>query len=270
MTYNVNDILEVLSESTLDSFLNSYDYKVFTEGEKLNKAIKSTMDVGKKVIDKAVNNKVGAAMGKGYNKVTEAPGAVIARVMYGKRPNNVPIEVQKEYDKKVINVKANVKTGVTVAVLITKSLLIGPPDWIITICMTSGLLTDSEVNAATKEKIKVLKDKAVNIKNKIKELSKKYKDKDSTDKEFQKEYNELLREGNTCARELDSVIKNMKPKQVPVAESSILDKFDGYLINESGFLVDNAVDVLNKIIDKVDYDKFDIYPVIERYCDMMY
>lgn len=275
MTYVIDDILEVLSESTLDGFLNTYNFAVITEGEKSEKfknAIKATADVGKKVVDKATKSKVGAVMGNAYNKATEAPGGLIARTLYGKRPVDVPVEVQKEYDKKVINVKANIKAGVTVAVLIAKSLLVGPPDWIITICMVSGLMTDSEVNSATKEKIKNIKNTAVDIKNKIKSLATKYKDCDSTDREFQKEYNELLREGNKCAREADAIIKQTKTsrKQVAVTESSIIKKFDDYLITETGSLVHNATDILHSIINKVDYDKYDIYPIIERYCDMMY
>ena len=267
MTYNINDIIEVLSESTLDSFLDIPEIDIYNESEKIDKAVKTVTNVGKKVIDKTVNSKVGETMGKVYNKVTETPGDLVAKAIYGKRPEQ--IDIQKEYDKKVINIKSNIKTGITVALLATKSFLLGPPDWIITICMVSGLLKNSEVNDETKEKIRKIKDKAVEIKDKIKELVTKHKDKDCTDKVFQKEYNDLLREGNVCAREADTIIKKFKNKPTPVAESSIIDTFDKYLLTESGSLVDDAVDKLIMIVESTDYEKYDIYPIIEHYCDMI-
>ena len=272
MVYNINDILDVLSESTTDSLFDMYD--LVTEGEKIDKfknVVKTAQATTGKIIDKTTNSKVGKAMGKAYNAVAETPGAIASKIAYKKPGANASPEVQKEYNKKVVSMKANFKVGVTLAVLAIKLPLFGPIDWVITACMASGLADkENPVNKETMRKLGDIKDKALAVKDKVKALFAKNKDKDSTDKEFQQEYNKLLREGNEIAKEADVVIKGDMNKKIAVSESAIIDKFDKYLITENSMLVDNAFDILQLLVEKTDYSKIDIYPVLEHYFEMAY
>lgn len=279
MNYDINDILCVLSESTVDGLFNQYDYKLITEGETIEKikettdkvknsnAVKKGKEIGKKVLD----SPVGKVAGGVYNTATEFPGEIVGKVAYGRKlsKNNSP-EVQKEYHKKMINVKSNIKTGITVGILLSKNVLIGPPDWIITACMTAGLAKDTEVNQETKRKVANLTNKAKDIVSKIKNLATKHKNTDSTDKEFNKEYNDLLRQGNELAKEADKELRGTQNKLQIASESTIIDILDDHLINENGLLLDNTEDVLFILVEKTDYTKIDLYPIIEHYCDMMY
>ena len=272
MVYNINDILDVLSESTAECLYDMCD--LFTEGEKMDKfkdVVKKAEATTSKIIDKTTNSKVGKVMGKAYNAVSETPGAIASKIAYKKPAADASPEVQKEYNKKVISMKANFKVGVTLAVLAIKLPLFGPIDWVITACMASGLADkENAVNKETMKKLEVLKEKAVTVKDKIKTLFAKNKDKDSTDKEFQQEYNKLLRDGNEIAKAADVIIKGNMNKKAVVAENAFIDKFDKYLITENSVLVDNAFDILQLIVEKTDYSKIDIYPVLEHYFEMAY
>lgn len=280
MTYKIDDILSVLSESTSDYLC---DVLLFTEGEKIQKAKEAAekvkdkaVEVGNKVLDtKAgkVVQKVGSGAGSVYNAVTETPGAVAAgvaatasAVKSGKPIKEMIPEIQKGFQQRVVKYKASSKVGVTVAVLLAKGLLIGPPDWIITAIMAAGLAKDTAVNRETKRKLNVLKDKVMDIVGKIKALAAKHKDKDSTDSAFKNEYNELLREGNRLASEADRELRNSQNiKQQPVTEAVIAKTFDKYLITENGTLVDNIYEVLHTIIEKTDHEKIDLYPLLDHY-----
>ena len=66
-------------------------------------------------------------------------------------------------------------------------------------------------------------------------------------------------------RELSKITK----ESVLVTESALSDKFASYLLTESGELVDNAVDILSVIVEKTDYEKYDIYPIVEKYLDII-
>lgn len=285
MIYDVNDILSVLSESTSDYIFDVYDSILFTEGEKTEKLkenFNKAKDKVKTVSDKAMNTKagkvakkVGSAAGSVYNGIAETPGAVAAgavatatAIKNNKSLKGIIPEIQKEYQQRAIKYRSNSKVGVTVAVLLAKGLLLGPPDWIITAIMGFGLGKDTPVNQETRRKLNDLKEKAKTLLNKMKEVATKHKNADSTDKEFTKEYNELLREGNDIAREVDIELRGLKNKPIAVAESTLIDKFDELLIAENGLFVENGFDILSTIVEKTDHDKFDIYPLLERYFEM--
>ena len=281
MTYKIDDILDVLSEKTSDYLFDIYDSVLFTEGEKFDKAKETFNKVKNKVTEtknKALDTKagkvvkkVGSGAGSVYNAATEAPGVVAAgvaatvdAVAKKKSLKGLLPEIRKGFQQRIIKYRANAKVGVTVAVLLAKGVLVGPLDWIITAIMASGLTKDTEVNRETKRKLDVLKSKVFDLLGKVKTIANKYKDKDSTDKDFKSEYDALMQEGNVIAGEADSVMRDTKLAK-PVTESTIIEKFDRYILNESGVLVDNAFSILSTIVEKTDYDKYDIYPVLEHY-----
>ena len=103
---------------------------------------------------------------------------------------------------------------------------------------------------------------------KVKTLAAKHKQSDSNNAEFKKEYNEILREGNDLAKEADRELRNKNTSAVQVSESVGIDKFNSLIINENGKVVDNVYDILSVIIEKVDCTEFDIYPILEYYCDI--
>ena len=108
MCYNINDIMDVLSESTVDNIFINCDFNLFTEGEKIDKlkeikdkAVDKTKQLGKKAMDSSVVK----ASGKVYNAATEFPGEIVGRIAYGKKlSKDAPPDVIKEYQQKMIKV----------------------------------------------------------------------------------------------------------------------------------------------------------------------
>lgn len=249
MTYTMNDIFDVLSESTID---NIFDIELFNE-----KADDETK--GNKF--KKVSDKLGAAYIGGINKSSD----FLAKAIVKKPKEGSSTEVQEKYEQKLLKVKSVIKIG---EILLSKAVLVGPLDVIATAALITGIVkSDDPTDKLVVSKLKALAGKAEALKNKITSLFNKNKDKPVTE-EDKRQYDTTLLQGKNIAKEIDAVKEKINRSNV-VTESVLVNKFDEYLLKEDGSLVDNAYDILSIIVEKTDYTQYDIFPVVEHYIDMM-
>ena len=269
MKYTFNDILEVMSERTLDNLLLSPEFNLYIESEDKekksdNKQIKSE-DTPK---TEGKTGPVRMAM-KGLSKGSE----FIAKAIVRKPSPDASTEIQEGYIKRVRMVSAGIKVGV---ICVLKAPIAGPLDWVLTAAITAHLLkSDDPSDKMVIEMIKQLKDKAAETKNKLVEWFKKNKDKEITESD-KNQYDALALQGLNIAKEMDAIKARIKKekKEKPenpknITESVLINKFDTLLINESGELVDNACDILRVIIEKTDYTKYEVFDVVEHYLNMI-
>lgn len=300
MSYKIEDILSVLSESSLDDFYNKYD--LYSEG-KVEDGIVDTVSkaantkVGKKVINavdeaknkpknekvektistvktktgeiagKVANSKVAEKTGNAVNTAINKTSNVVGKAIAGKRPTDTSPEVQAKYEAKLNTAKAVIKGGVVVA---SKAVLFGPLDWLLTASVVKGIAqSDDPSDKMIKDKYKEVSDKAKALKERLAVVIDDAKKEDKSDEVFKKQYDTIALQGMNCAKELDAV-KARAQKSQPVTESASLTySFDKYLIKEDGTLVDNAYELLSMIVEKVDYEKYDVFNIIENYINMM-
>ena len=289
MEYNLNDLMDILAENTSDELFDLYSYNLFTEGNKFDNFKKGVSGVAKKTAKAVTDGIVKVAtsekmkpVGKAYNAVAEAPGAAAAAFI--KKPSvDAPPEVQRKYHQQVIKCKAASKGIITAPLLAVKSLLFGPPDWIISAIIASGFLIESDVNREYKRILTELQKRGKDLVDKIRQLCEARKNNKITDDEFRAKYNEILNEGNKIAANVDKTFINIKNDrlklddsknhntvQKPVkTESTIINTLNGYFLTESGCPVDDIYEKLSLLVEKVDYSKLDLYPIIEYYCDQV-
>lgn len=257
MIYNIYDIIDVLSESTVDTLYNNFDYAVFNENTDNNETKKESKV--KKVIDGASKAYI-----TGLNKSSEA----ISKTFIRKPKEGASDEIQQKYQEKLIKAKAAIKVG---EILISKTILIGPLDVIATAALVNGITkSDDPTDKIVMDKLRMLMDKAKSLKLKVISFIDKKKDKEVTNVDKQ-QYDAMSIQGMNIAKEMDAVRsridKNVDGKNI--TESTIINKFDEYLLKEDGTLVDNACEILSMIVEKTDYEKFDIFDVVEHYIDMI-
>lgn len=249
MTYTMTDILDVLSESTID---NIFDLELFNE--KADKESKENKF-------KKVSDKLGTAYISGINKSSD----FLANAVVKKPKEGSSKEIQEKYEQKLLKVKSVIKIG---EILLSKAVLIGPLDVIATAALITGVAkSDDPTDKLVMSKLKALASKVTALKNKISSLFNKNKDKPVTE-EDKRQYDATLLQGKNIAKEIDAV-KAKITKSNLVTESVLVNKFDEYLLKEDGSLVDNAYDILSVIVEKTDYTQYDIFPVVEHYIDMM-
>lgn len=254
MNYEFNDILDVLSESTLDEFFNLHEFDLFIED---GKSENSKDNKFKKLMDTASDKYM-----TGLNKRSES----FAKLVVKKPDANATHEVQEKYEKKVLQARTAYKIG---EILVSKAVLLGPLDMIATAAIVKGIAnSDDPSDKMVADKLKALTDKANSLKEKANKLIDKVKGKKVTNDNFKAPYEAIQLQGKNIAKEIDAV-KAKANKPATITESVLIDKFDEYLIKEDGSLVDNAYEILNTIVEKTDYTKYDIFPVVEHYINMI-
>jgi hypothetical protein len=253
MIYNVNDILDILSESTMDDIFDLYDLDLFIEDGD-NKEPKENK------FKKAVT-KMGTAYVSGINKSSEAGArAVVRKPKEGSSP-----EALKKYEEQLLKAKTAIKIG---EILVSKAFLIGPLDTIATAALITGMAnSDDPTDKIVMDKLKMLANKAEMLKKKVSNLFDKNKDKPVTGDD-KRQYDAILLQGKNIAKKIDDT-KAENNTATPVTESVLINKFNEYLLKEDGNLVDNAYEILSTIVEKTDYAKYDIFPVVEHYIDMI-
>jgi hypothetical protein len=301
MPYKLKDIMDVLSEETLENLFNEYEF--YSEG-KFDDSVVNAVDkaahtkAGKKVIktvdnlknkpkneniEKAVSTvkaktgeivnkvssskaveKTGNAVNTAVNKTSEVLGKAIA----GKRPTDKSSEVQEKYENKVNNARAAIKGGV---VLASKAVLIGPLDWLLTASIVKGIAeSDDPSDKMIKNKFQEVSDKTKVLKDRLVNVIDDAKKEDKPAEEIKKQYDTIALQGLNYAKQLDAVRSKLVQKEHQVIESVVPSyTFDKYLIKEDGSMVDNAYELLSMIVEKVDYEKYDVYEIIEDYINML-
>ena len=250
MKYEYKDIICVLSESTIDEI---FDFNLFTESKngkesKVSKFKKSIEKFGDKYVS-------------GLNKGSET----VANALVRKPKEGASTEAWDKYNQKLMRVKSIIKVG---AILASKAVLLGPLDAIATAALFSGMSkSNDQTDKMVMEKLNHLKDEVSKLKDKLSELFEKNKNKPITEAD-KREYDKIYLKGKNTASEIDA-LKSKINKPATVTESVILNKFDEYLLKEDGTLVDNAYEILDTIVEKADYTKYDIYNTINHYIDMI-
>jgi len=300
MPYKLEDILSVLSESSLDDLFNEYDF--YSEGkfedgvvntvdkaahtkagkkvikavddaknkpknEKVEKAVSTVKTKGGEIAGKVMNSKVaektGGAINTAINKASDVGGKIIA----GKRPSDISPEVQAKYETKLNTARAAIKGGVVAA---SKAVLAGPLDWLLTASVVKGIAqSDDPSDKIIVDTYKKVSDKAKALKERLVAVIDDAKKEDTTSDSFKKQYDAITLQGMNYAKEIDAV-KARAQKEQPVTESTVMTyAFDKYLIKENGSLVDNAYELLSLIVEKVDYEKYDVCDIVEGYINML-
>ena len=313
MTYKLEDILSVLSESTLDDFFNEYDFftedkKEFKEkavnavkkaedgtvnlvdkaahskagkkviktvddmknrpkNEKVEKVIDTVKTKGKEVASKVANSKVAETSGNAINTAINKTSGAVGKVVAGKRPTDNSPEVQATYENKVNVGRAAFKGGI---VALSKAVLAGPLDWLLTASVVKGIAqSDDPSDKMIADTYKKVSTRVKALKERLDDVIDHARNEGTNIDDVKKQYDAITLQGLNYAKEIDAV-KIRAQKEQPVKESADMTyTFDKYLIKEDGILVDNAYEMLSTIIEKVDYEKYDIYHVIESYIDML-
>ena len=301
MPYNFEDILSVLSESTMDEILNEYDF--YSEGkfedgvvntvdkaantkagkkvikavddmknkpknEKVEKAISTVKNKSTEIASKVVNSNAVEKTGTTINNAINKTSNVVGKVIAGKRPTDTSPEVQEKYEMKLNTARAAIKGGVIAA---SKAVLFGPLDVLLTASLVKGIAqSDDPADKMIRDKFKEVSDKTKALKERLVTVIDNAKKEDNPDEGFNKQYNAITLQGLNYAKQIDAV-KAKAEKEQPVTESVVLSyTFDKYLFKEDGSMVDNAYELLSAIVEKVDYEKYDVCNIIESYIDMLY
>lgn len=249
-----------------DLLLSELDNKYMLYSESLKevgKSIKTVVTNPKSEESKKILTDAADKYNQGMNKRATAVASKIVKDPTKGGTIKVSPEVYDKYKKDMLKWRTTYKVG---EILATGAIAIGPIDTVIKIATATAMSRSNDpVDKATMELMNKLKDKALAVKNKVADLVNKVRGKKMSEQELSSQLSAVDTATAAVAKQTDAV-KARKANATPAkaVSESVYEKMDSIFM-ENTTVKDNAYEILNMLIEQVDFNEVDMLPVVFHY-----
>lgn len=249
-----------------DLLLSELDNKYMLYSESLKevgKSIKTVVKNPKSEESKKILTDVADKYNQGMNKRATTVASKIVKDPTKGGTVKVSPEVYDKYKKDMLKWRTTYKVG---EILATGAIAIGPIDTVIKIATATAMSRSSDpVDKATMELMNKLKDKALAVKNKVADIVNKVRGKKMSEQELSSQLSAVDTATAAVAKQTDT-IKARKANATPAkaVSESVYEKMDSFFM-ENLTVKDNAYEILNMLIEHVDFNEVDMLPVVFHY-----
>lgn len=241
-------------------------YLLYTESLKdVGKEIKTVVTNPKSEESKKILTSVADKYNKGMNNRATAVAKKIVKDPTKGGTVKVSPEVYDKYKKDMLKWRTTYKVG---EILATGAIAIGPIDTVIKIATATAMAHSNDpVDKSTMELLNKLKEKALSVKNKLADIVSKVKGKKLSEQELSSQISAVDTAAAAVAKQTDAV-KARKANATPAkaVSESVYKKIDSFIMENSS-ITDNGYDILNMLIENVDFNEVDMFSAVFHYLD---
>lgn len=241
-------------------------YLLYTESLKdVGKEIKTVVTNPKSEESKKILTSVVDKYNKGMNNRATAVAKKIVKDPTKGGTVKVSPEVYDKYKKDMLKWRTTYKVG---EILATGAIAIGPIDTVIKIATATAMARSNDpVDKSTMELLNKLKEKALSVKNKLADIVSKVKGKKLSEQELSSQISAVDTAAAAVAKQTDAV-KARKANATPAkaVSESVYKKIDSFIMENSS-ITDNGYDILNMLIENVDFNEVDMFSAVFHYLD---
>lgn len=241
-------------------------YLLYTESLKnVGEEIKTVVTNPKSEESKKILTSVVDKYNKGMNNRATAVAKKIVKDPTKGGTVKVSPEVYDKYKKDMLKWRTTYKVG---EILATGAIAIGPIDTVIKIATATAMARSNDpVDKSTMELLNKLKEKALSVKNKLADIVSKVKGKKLSEQELSSQISAVDTAAAAVAKQTDAV-KARKANATPAkaVSESVYKKIDSFIMENSS-ITDNGYDILNMLIENVDFNEVDMFSAVFHYLD---